>query len=845
MVLHILTWGWTYYYPVDNETFIEKEETPRKLVIPDEAKIRPLNRAPVGSIFTSARPTVTTWSFLGPELIDSLDWSDGKASGRVSYILVNPLNPDVVYIAAAGGGVWKTTDGGTTWFQIGDNLPALTSGALAMNPYDTAVIFYGTGEMHYCGDCFIGDGLFKSTDAGNTWVKVAGVEDVGVYISRIIVHPNDTNRIILATNIGIRISTDGGQTWTSPNFDVPLGSGAYDNMTDLVYRPDAPDTMFTLSTVGDADSGGVYVSYDGGFNWTRINAFPYDGFNGFVRGQIAIAPSNPDVMYVSFSDIYGELYAFYKSTDGGQTWTDITSDVPEYLCGQGWYDQALEVHPLDEDIVYAGGVHNYGSSCSYGLIRSTDGGNSWDEIAGSVIHPDIHDLAFSPSGDTLWVASDGGIWVSYDGGDTWVNRNQGLGITQFYTVSVNPVDNSLVLGGTQDNGTPIMYNGTYWVEVDGGDGGANTWLTQGGSSVPDTFFTSYVMMLYVSRRRLTSGYPEPSNSLEDSDVGSNTGGWCRTFGWRTDCETAAWTTAPLLYDTLNGILYAGTVRLYKSTDAGATWTAISDSLVANPGASSSYLLSVGITSSPDTIYAGSNDGFVGFTPDGGLSWYDISPDWSAYPYAPSIPDIQVAPTNGSEAFICIGDEWGYPSIWPRVLYTNDAGNTWVDISGNLPAGYNCWTIEVFFASDPANQDTIIYIGTDRGVYYSRFDPGNPTATSWSVYGLGLPSAVIYDLQLYTDATDTLLFAATHGRGVWVSAALTPLSSPETGPILVENPVDIRVKDRYVIFSEETPYSIYDIAGRLLKDGRGKQVFMDRSGIFIVHVPGRTRKVFIR
>jgi len=835
----------TLYWPspVSQEGEGERE-TPRKLVLPDESKIRPWNRAPVGTFFYSSKSTATTWSFLGPAPLDSIYWSDGKASGRVSHILINPKNPNVAYVAAAGGGVWKTTDGGTTWFPITDNLSALTSGALAMNPYDTAVIFYGTGEMHYCGDCFIGDGLFKSSDAGNSWVKLAGVEDVGVLISRIVVHPNDTNRIILATNIGIRISTDGGQTWSAANFDVPLGSGAYDNMTDLVYRPDAPDTMFTLSTVADADSGGVYVSYDGGFNWTRISAFPYNGFNGFVRGQIAIAPSNPDVMYISFSDVNGELYAFYKSTDGGKTWTNITNDVPEYLCGQGWYDQALVVHPADENIVYAGGMHNYGSIdyCLYGLIRSTDGGENWEEIAGNTVHPDIHHLAFSPSGDTLWVASDGGIWVSYDGGDTWVNKNQDLGITQFYTVSVNPLDHSLIIGGTQDNGTPIRYNGTYWIEVQGGDGGSNTWLSQGDSPVPDTFLTSYVQLLSLNRRILLSGYPEPSDTEEASSLEQNPGGWCVRRRWQLECERAAWATAPLVYDAVNGLLYAGTVRIYRSNDAGNTWTAISDSLVANPGGSSSYLLSVGITSSPDTIYAGSNDGLVGFTPDGGSNWYDISPDWSAYAYPPAIRDIEVAPDNGNEAFLCLGDEGGYPSIWPKVMYTSDGGNTWVDISGNIPSGYNCWSLEVAFPSDPETQDTIIYIATDRGVYYAGFDPENPAATVWNEYGLGLPSVVVYDLQLYADDSDTLLFAATHGRGIWVSSALTPIPYPEQKPA---DPVAIKIIGREIRFSHPTPFSIYDVSGRLVAKDNTDKFRLKKSGIFIIRLPEKTEKIFVR
>ena len=192
--------------------------------------------AEVGQVFTSERTTTLTVRFLGPKPIYNASWSDGKTSGRVSFVLPHPTDTGIAYISSAGGGVWKTTDGGNTWIPLTDNLPVLSGGALAFNPLNYNTIWYGTGEQHYCAVCFPGDGLFKSTDGGYTWVKVAPASVVGYYISRVIISPLDTNVIFVASDRGILKSTDGGVTWNW------VFSG--DQVNDLVYRQDDPNVLF-------------------------------------------------------------------------------------------------------------------------------------------------------------------------------------------------------------------------------------------------------------------------------------------------------------------------------------------------------------------------------------------------------------------------------------------------------------------------------------------------------------------------------------------------------------------------------------------------------------------------
>ncbi len=763
--------------PWDFKSFEEKESPP-EFLDPESLRIRAIQKGEwsnVGDVFYSNRISQYSWEFLGPSYIEDGSWSDGIAnSGRMSFILPHPTNPNIIYVATAGGGVWKTTDGGNTWTPLTDNLPVLTSGALAFDPTNPDIIYYGTGEQHYCSVCFPGDGLFKSTDGGNTWIKIASTLQVGSYISRIIINPN-TGRILIASDKGVVYSDDGGNSW--------VNSFVSDHVNDMVYRSDNPNIMF-IST----RQSGVYKSNDGGNSWSLVSGLPN---SGYFRAQLAISKSNPNVMYVGFGATNYNLHSFWKSTDGGNSWTQLS--VPNYQNSQGFYNHAIIVHPNDPNIVLAGGVHNYGSSCSYGIIRSTNGGSSWIEVAGQVVHPDIHHFAYGPDG-ALYVASDGGIWKSTNNGTSWININKGLGTLQFYTLGVKINDEWIVVGGTQDNGTPILYNQPVWIEVSGGDGGPVLFEIQN----PNYFWTSYIYLWYFSKFQIISSYPYPN--------------WVYLFyshPWFYLGDRASWANGAVASHD-DGTLIVGTYRVWKSIDGGYNWNTISGSLAGNNG----VLLSTAFSrTNSDTIYTGSNQGHFYMTYNGGNNWVNRTTNLSV---SAAIRKIIVNPNNSQNVYVCVGRTTN-----KKVLYSNDAGLSWMDITSNLPSGKTCRSLAIEF------QRNLIFVSMEDGVYLS-----NNNGQSYQKMD-GIANAYVYGMEIVNGK----LIVATHGRGMW------KLDISTQGPEEISK-IDIKIRGNLVEFSRETDYKVYRVDGRLYKQGRAKSLILDR-GLFIIKTDKIAQKVLSR
>ncbi len=735
--------------------------------------INKFEHAPVGKTFY--QPRYKSWTYLGPSPIHNEPWSGSDVSGRVTSIAVDPTDPLTVYITAAQGGVWKTTDGGNTWTPLTDGLSSLASGYIAIDPGDNLTLYYGTGELHFCGDCFYGDGLFKSVDGGQTWTKIASTTSVGRYISKVVVDPGDPNTIFVGSTYGVVVSRDGGNTW-----DVTL-STSYCN--DIEINPSNPSVIYA-----SIYASGVYKSTDGGNTWTHLSGgLPS---SGYTRVELAISPSNPDIIYASFASASYDLLGLYRSNDGGNTW-NLLSGTPDYLYPQGFYDHCIIVDPNDPDIVYAGGVYPYDSN-HYGLVMTTDGGNTWEDITlasdGSKLHPDIQALAISSDG-FLWVATDGGVWKTANPGASWVNLNATLGITQFYTVGLHPTRSDSMLGGTQDNGTPIYDGSPDWTELASGDGGPCMF---------DWYDPGYCFTTYVRMQNLLKWY-------NGSYQGEITGPWTG--------DRASWANGPLVMDPANhNIIYVGTYRVWKTTDYGNTWTDISGDLTGGSG----VLLSLAVApSNPGIIYTGSDDGHV-YVYNG--AWNEI--DNGTFGSNP-ITDIVVNPSNSQEIYLSVDVSYG-----SRVFKSSDGGATWNDLTGTLPAGLRGLSLAVDFSTTTPQ----IYLGTDYGVYFTA-DNGS----TWSLLDSGLPNLAIYEIKI--DTANDFVVAATHGRGMWRTQLISTgiADSPEfpdikLGSISMGKLIIPPLQGEYTV-------SIYSTTGRLIerKTVRGETEFILKPGIYFVKI----------
>lgn len=683
------------------------------------AQLTPTERRPGGLFFPESRGTLI-WESLGPQPITNEYWSGGaNASGRVSTIALHPTDLNTAYIGAAGGGVWKTTDGGQSWTPITDQLSSLSSGALAIDQSNPDTVIYGTGEQHYSSDSLYGDGLFRTVDGGASWSKIGLKADVGNYIARVGL---SAGTLHVCSDRGYVRSIDDGASWTPFK---PAAAAAWCN--DLVRSAAAPLTLFA-----GFYGTGIYKSIDDGATWSALGGgLPTTGFQ---RLNLAIADSNADIVYASLISASGSLAGMYKTVNGGITWS-LLSNTPNYVCTQGWYDNGLAVSPTNPNLVFAGGVFSY---CSGGIARTTNGGTSWSYVTvgsnGSQVHPDQHYFVFGPDG-ALWVASDGGVWKTTTSGASWMNLNQGLSITQFYTVGTHLTDPNFLVAGTQDNGSLQFQGAQAWPQVIGGDGGpvAVEW------SNPSRYFTTYVRMSPVYRwlRPLTS-------------QGTVTGPWSG--------DRASWANGPLIVDpNLPTTLLAGTHRVWQTTNSATTWGTISPDLT---GGGHLRALAIAPTDS-SVIYSGSSDGRVYVTINRGASWQLRN---TGLPAGRIISDIVVSPADPLIAYLSVDTASG-----GRLFETSDGGVTWVDKTGTFPAGIRAMSLAVDFST------ATFYLGTDYGMY-STSDGG----ARWVPESTNLPSVAVYDAQI--DALNGYLVAATHGRGMWraaLSGAVTLRPRPMT------------------------------------------------------------------
>lgn len=622
------------------------------------------------------------WKPLGP-----FDAVGDTNMGRITCIDFDPHNVKIIYACGADGGIWKSTDGGTTWSPKFDAQPTLSVGDIAIDRNNTNVLYVATSDPFGYGVPFWGGtysvGIMKSADGGTTWTPTGFNWTVAQNrtIRRLVMHPTDANILLAATSAGLYRTADGGATWTQI-----LPASTY----DVEFQEDNGAIVY-------ATTNQVLKSTNAGVSFSALGATCAG-----ARYNIEIARSNPKVLYTLCTN--GTVQ---KSVDAGATWTVVpASGVMLY----GYYDNVLAVSPVNEKIVYVAG---------FNIRRSTDGGNTWSSVAVAG-HVDNHVIKFAPgSSSTLFSGNDGGLFKSTNSGATWTSLNKGLAITQFYRIGISRTDPSIMVAGAQDNGNMKYAAGTF-TNVTNADG-MQGFIDWSNSNV------IYAGIQFGGFYRSTNGGASFS-SISTPAAGAWLAPWCQD-------PSAAKT------------IYASTDKVYKSTDQGTTWAAIS---VALAGIGQFTVLKVA-PSNTQVIFAGSGTKLYR-TSNGGGSWTDIT---SGLPVATNfLTDVTINDTNPAIAYATFS---GYVA-GEKVYLTSNGGGTWTNISGTLP------NMPVNTIAYQKSVNNAVYIGTDAGVYYK-----NDALPDWAPYKFGLPNVIVDDLQI-NYGTKTIS-AATYGRGIWQAPLL--------------------------------------------------------------------------
>ena len=669
------------------------------------------------------------WKLLGPSNI----------GGRLIDVVLDPVTSGTVYVAAGTGGVWRSTDGGSTLSGVwSDDLPQ-SMGALAIAPNGT--LYAGTGEPdHGGGGSYYGTGVYRSTDAGATWASI-GLVDTGA-IGRISIDPSNPQRILVAAQgrlfdtggeRGVYLSEDGGTTWRQVLDGLNDSTGAI----DVAFDPGNPN--IALAALWDklrfpdgreygGPGSGVFRSTDGGRTWARIGDPLPTSESEPGRIGVAFARSDPNRAYAITNDRVGNLTGFFVSNDAGATWTRPLTGEPALDANDGgfaWWFGRLWVDPANADHVFSAGVP---------MMESRDGGASWTRGFG--IHADQHALAFDPhTAGRVYVGNDGGLYRSEQNGNVvgpWTKATVEP-YMQFYAMDASAQDVTRVSGGTQDNGSLRSWGGTNWNLYRGGDG----------------------MMNRINPLDLNNVFACSQNGgCARSDNGGNTMTSIRArfggerFNWVSPLEIAA--GAP---DTV----YFGSNVLNRSDDRGNTWRVVSPDLTGGPTprnqTSFGTITTIGIApTNKELVYVGTDDGRLWLTQDGGGTWTRLTD--------PDLPDrwvtrVTVDPEDPNLAWVTYSGFRSESETQPHILMTTDRGTNWRDISGNLPQAPINDVIR-----HPKHRGWL-YIGTDMGVFFSP-----NLGRVWLKVGETFPLVPVTDVHFHADSKT--LFAATFGRSIFTA-----------------------------------------------------------------------------
>jgi photosystem II stability/assembly factor-like uncharacterized protein len=711
--------------------------------------------------------------------------SIGPATGgRVSRACGAPGDPLTYYAATASGGVWKSADGGFTWKSIFDDQPVSSIGSIAVAPSDPNVVYVGSGEANIRGNVEPGAGIFKSTDAGKTWKhqwKVPG------QIGTIIVHPTNPDVAFAAVlghafgpndERGVYRTTD-GKTWKRVLFKNQ-DAGA----SDVCFDPSNPNVVFaglwqTRRRPWELTSGGpgsgLYLSRDGGDSWTQLVAPPppespeaakdapegqkrCPGLPEGIWGKVclAVAPSDGRRVYAM---IEAEKGGLFRSDDGGANWKLING--AHGLRQRAWYFSTITVHPTNPDLIWCPQVP---------LLRSIDGGKSFARVKGPH-HGDHHDIWIDPKNPQRIIDSnDGGVDISLNGGETWYAPP--LPIAQFYHVHCDSRTPYHVMGTMQDVGTAsgpsnsLLSTGIRmadWLPVGGGETGF---------AVPDPSDPNLVYAGeyggYISRYDRRTGQARSVGIYPFNPSGHAAEDLRYRFQW----------TAPIMISPHDPkVIYHAANVLFKTADGGLKWEKISDDLTRNDRSKQKwsggpitgdntgaevYCTIFAIAESPKKaglIWAGSDDGMVHVTHDGGGKWADVTPNIKGVPEWGTVVCIEPSPFDAETAYVVV-DNHRMDDMKPYLFKTTDGGKTWSSLTAKLPA-------DVFLRAvreDPKKRGQL-YLGTERGVSFSTDD-----GATWRELKLNLPTVAVTDLVVKNND----LVVGTNGRSIWILDDLTPL-----------------------------------------------------------------------
>jgi photosystem II stability/assembly factor-like uncharacterized protein len=708
-----------------------------------------------------------SWQLLSPNRTPNQG-----GNGRINAIRVHPTQPNTVFACAPAGGLWRSSDGGTLWTNVTDDIGILGCSDVVFAPNDPNTLYLATGDADASSS--YSTGVFKSTNGGTTWAPTGLTYLIGqsVVLSRLLIHPTDGSLLVSGSN-GIHRSTNGGQSWQQVSTA---------NTREMTFSANNPSIVFaTLYTPATGNSI-LLRSADSGISWNPVSSgLP---MSNMERAALAVTPANPNYVYllVAESTNHG-LKGLYRSTDAGLSFTTMSTNLNVLgwdvsgsdSGGQGWYDLALAASPTDANLIVTGGVN---------IWKSVNGGQSfnisahWSGDNGTPqVHADIHQLLFN--GNTIWAACDGGVFKSPDVGATWQDKSQSLAIAQLYDFGSSPTEPNRILMGLQDNGTNLMTQPGQWSEVLGGDG----------------------MQCFFDRANPNNAF---ASIYQGALFRSSDGG--QRFNHLYTLPNGNWVT-PWLQDPVQpNTLYAGAKQLFKSTDSGSQWTPISQF------SSNAPINAIEVAhSNPQIIYVSKGVYPTQRTPytptiykttNGGITWTTLT--LTNFPANTPIVALHLDITNPQIIYVGLASYSG-----ASVYRSTDGGATWANYSTGLPqVPTNC------FVTTRGHADGEIFVGTDIGVYRR----GN-RLTTWESFSQQLPAVPVSGLEIFYPTSK--LRAGTYGRGLWESL-LPGYNVPPT--VQLTAPTDGHV------FTTGTPIAFAATARDL--DGTIKKVQFYRQGALV-------------